>query len=223
MQFLKKNIFLFFWILASAEIVSSLFDYPVLHFIFKPLLLPLLIAAAFLKTGPSPSRRIIVAGAFFAFLGDVLLLLENKNASFFIFGLICFFVTHIFYSWYFLRVKKTGISALKQKPYIVVVVLLYTTGLVALPYPRLGPLTIPVILYACILTIMMLCSIRAYNFLNGASRLSIVIGAVCFVISDSLLAINKFYAPFGGAGFFIILTYCMAQYLIMNGFIKNSN
>jgi uncharacterized membrane protein YhhN len=68
---------------------------------------------------------------------------------------------------------------------------------------------------------MLLSCLRAYNFLNAASRLSLISGAICFVISDSLLAINKFYTPFAGAGFFIMLTYCLAQYFILNGFIKS--
>jgi uncharacterized membrane protein YhhN len=45
-------------------------------------------------------------------------------------------------------------------------------------------------------------------------------GASFFVISDSLLAINKFYQPFAHAGILIMLTYCTAQYFIVQGFIK---
>ncbi|MEO8772030.1 MAG: lysoplasmalogenase [Ferruginibacter sp.] len=221
MQFLKKNIFLFFWIVAFIEIISQFFNYPIVHFIFKPLLLPILIAAILLKTWSSRYRRLIVTGAFFSFLGDVFLLLENKNPNFFIIGLICFLITHIFYSWYFLKIKKAGISLLKQKPYLLILALLYTAGLLILLIPHLKDLTIPVIIYACVLTIMLLCSLRAYNFLNAASRLSLILGAICFVISDSLLAINKFYAPFAAAGFLIMLTYCLAQYFILNGFIKS--
>ena len=221
MQFFKKNIFLFFWIVAFIEIISQFFTNPVVHFIFKPLLLPILIAAVFLKTGPSRYRQLIVIGAFLSFMGDVFLLLENKNPNFFIIGLICFLITHIFYSWYFLKIKKPGISLLKQKPYLLILALLYTSGLLILLIPHLKDLTIPVIIYACVLTFMMLCSLWAYNFLNAASRLSLISGAIFFVISDSLLAIDKFYAPFAFTGFFIMLTYCLAQYFILNGFIKS--
>jgi uncharacterized membrane protein YhhN len=47
-----------------------------------------------------------------------------------------------------------------------------------------------------------------------------VAGAVLFVLSDSLLAINKFYQPLAFAGTLIMLTYCAAQYFIVMGFIK---
>jgi uncharacterized membrane protein YhhN len=222
MQFFKRNIFIFFWIIALGEIISQFFSYQLPHFICKPLLVPLLIAAIFLNTWPSKPRQLIVAGAFFSFVGDIFLLVEDMNPNFFIIGLACFLLTHIFYCLFFLQVKKVGISLLKQKPYLLLFAVLYTSGLLALLVPKLGTLTIPVITYACVLTIMLLCSLRAYNFANEASRLSLVMGAVFFVISDSLLAINKFYAAFTGAGFFIMLTYCCAQYFILTGFIKNS-
>ena len=47
-----------------------------------------------------------------------------------------------------------------------------------------------------------------------------MIGAVLFIISDSVLAINKFYKPFEGAGIVIMLTYAFAQLLIVAGIIK---
>jgi uncharacterized membrane protein YhhN len=48
----------------------------------------------------------------------------------------------------------------------------------------------------------------------------ILIGAIVFVSSDSILAFNKFYAPITHASFFIMVTYCMAQYLIVKGILK---
>ena len=47
-----------------------------------------------------------------------------------------------------------------------------------------------------------------------------VAGALLFVLSDSILAINKFYMPFDLAGTFIMLTYGFAQYLIVQGAVK---
>jgi len=45
-------------------------------------------------------------------------------------------------------------------------------------------------------------------------------GAFLFVISDSLLAINKFYSSFEGAGLLIMLTYGLAQLFITEGAIR---
>ena len=45
-------------------------------------------------------------------------------------------------------------------------------------------------------------------------------GALLFVISDSVLAINKFYHPFEIAGIIIMLTYGLAQFFIAEGAIQ---
>jgi uncharacterized membrane protein HdeD (DUF308 family) len=47
----------------------------------------------------------------------------------------------------------------------------------------------------------------------------ILIGAVLFVSSDSLVAFNKFYNPLVLSSF-IIMTYLIAQYLIVSGIFK---
>ena len=45
-------------------------------------------------------------------------------------------------------------------------------------------------------------------------------GALLFVISDSVLAVNKFYYSFEWAGVVIMLTYGLAQLFICEGAIK---
>ena len=49
---------------------------------------------------------------------------------------------------------------------------------------------------------------------------------IAFVISDSVLAVNKFYQAFETAGIVIMLTYGLAQFLIVEGairYIRSSN
>jgi len=53
---------------------------------------------------------------------------------------------------------------------------------------------------------------------NGASM--VLIGAILFISSDSLLALNKFYQGFEGADFWVMLTYILAQYFIVTGMIS---
>jgi uncharacterized membrane protein YhhN len=221
--FFKKNIFLFFWIVATAEILIQLLNAGFLQIVFKPLLLPLLMAAVILHSNPSGSRNVLAAALFFSFAGDVFLLFESWHPNWFIAGLICFLLTHIFYCWYFLKIKGSEESQLLQSPWIFTVVLTYTGCLIWLLYPKLGQLAIPVIIYACVLTAMLLCCIHASTSMTIEAKKLAIIGAVCFVISDSLLAINKFYASFTYAGIFIMLTYCFAQYLIVKGFIKDND
>lgn len=45
-------------------------------------------------------------------------------------------------------------------------------------------------------------------------------GALLFIISDSVLAINRFYNQFEPAGLIVMLTYGLAQLLITDGAIN---
>lgn len=219
-SFLKKNILFIFGMIATAEVITRLFPGNQADYFLKPLLLPVLMTAVVLHTKASALRSIILTGLFFSFAGDTLLMFEEKHALFFIGGLVCFLITHLLYCWYFLKASASTASYIRNKPIIILLVILYTTGLLYLLFPTLGDLKIPVLLYATVLSLMLLCSIHAINSFKVSWYF--VTGALFFVISDSLLALNKFYAPFSYAGFFIMLTYCLAQFLIVKGYIKNN-
>jgi uncharacterized membrane protein YhhN len=64
---------------------------------------------------------------------------------------------------------------------------------------------------------MALTALFRYGRTNSKSFLLIFIGAVLFMVSDSVLAINKFHNAFSAAGALIMLTYCLAQFLIVEG------
>jgi uncharacterized membrane protein YhhN len=99
--------FLFLTVLDCMGIVSNI---QLLHYIAKPVLLPALIVLLIFSTGSNAKGRILLLSAlFFSWLGDVFLLLENRNALFFIFGLACFLTTHIFYIIYFLRIRSEAV------------------------------------------------------------------------------------------------------------------
>jgi uncharacterized membrane protein YhhN len=55
---------------------------------------------------------------------------------------------------------------------------------------------------------------------NKKAGQCMMMGALLFVASDSVLAVNKFYQPFEAAGIIIMLTYGLAQLLIVKGTIK---
>ncbi|MEO5583666.1 MAG: lysoplasmalogenase, partial [Saprospiraceae bacterium] len=83
-------------------------------------------------------------------------------------------------------------------------------------YPGMAiGLKIPVTLYGMMLTIMAWNSWRCVQ--HFPLGILAVIGAVLFVASDSLLAINKFKTPIPYAGILIMTTYIFAQYFIVMG------
>lgn len=209
-----------FWIMAGVDIIGIAANISPLHYIAKPLLVPILIVLLIVAKTTALRRNLLLIGLFFSWLGDMFLLFEDKNKLFFIFGLVCFLTTHIFYISYFLKIKSSQISWLKRQPLLVVAVVVYGVALVWLLFPHLGDLKMPVIVYATVICTMLLCSLHAFYKVNHPARWYFLIGAKMFVISDSLLAINKFYQPFAYAGVAIMFTYCAAQYFIVTGFIK---
>ena len=216
----RKNIYRIFWIMVLLGSIAVIFNLALADMFFKPLLMPVLMAAVFLRTAETRGRIKIILALFFSFCGDVFLLFENKEVSFFIGGLICFLIAHLFYISYFLQIKQSGDSPAKKYPYLLFLIVLYTGGLLYLLWPNLGELKIPVVIYACIISTMFYLSLCVPYKLGRIVRQLFIVGAIFFVVSDSLLAINKFYKQFITASILIRLTYCLAQYFIVKGFIR---
>ncbi len=217
----SKHIFILFWLVSAVDIILVLSEKTAAYRILsKPLIIPFLTIALLMLMQPSAGKKLMTAGLLCSFAGDVLLLRDHEPA-FFIAGLACFLLTHICYTIYFISLKQGQKSFLLKKPYWLLIVLLYSVSLVLLLYPGLGAMKVPVIVYAIALSAMLLTAINIFYAVHQPSAYLFIAGASLFVVSDSLLAINKFYTPLPGAGFFIMLTYCVAQFLIVLGAIRN--
>ncbi len=93
--------------------------------------------------------------------------------------------------------------------------------MVVVLYPTLGGLRMPVMLYALVITVMALQALFRFGYTSTKSFALIFCGAICFMISDSLLAINKFLQPVPMASLCIMATYILAQYLIVEGVLTH--
>lgn len=219
---IQKKLGIAFWVLALVDIAGISLDLPVLHYTAKPLLMPaLLLLMHYSPT--APGKGLLMTGLVFAWLGDVLLMFESRHALFFIFGLVSFLTTHVFYILYFLLIRSAAPSLLRRQPVWIALVTGYGLTLVWQLFPKLGEMTLPVIVYAIVICSMLLGSLHVFLKINRKAALLFTAGAVCFVLSDSLLAVNKFYQPFAYAGLLIMLTYCAAQYFIVSGYINRKS
>lgn len=220
LQNLQKKLIVIFWLIAMLEITAAAVNIQTLHLFAKPLLIPTLLVLLFITKASTAGKTLLITGLFFSWAGDVLLMFDKINDLFFIFGLICFLITHIFYIIYFLRISSAEPSLLKRKPYLIALVLAYCITLLWQLLPHLADLTIPVIVYAVVICTMLLCSLHIFNKVDKKSAGYYLAGAAAFVMSDSLLAINKFQQAFPFASVYIMLTYCAAQFFIVRGFIQ---
>jgi uncharacterized membrane protein YhhN len=206
-----------FSLVTAVDILGIITGNSTAHFITKPLLMPILAAMLYFGKDGITLKKWVLAGLFFSFVGDVALLYEYKNPLLFIIGLAAFLITHICYIVYFLSIHSANQSLLRHQPWLAALVAGYGVSLVLFLYPGLGNLKIPVILYAAIICSMLLCSLHIFYKTWRPVNIYFLMGAGLFVVSDSLLAISKFYAPFWMDGTSIMLTYCVAQFCIVRG------
>lgn len=218
----KQKITVYIFCIATIiDLISIATNSQLLHYMVKPLLMPALMVLLWLTVSKVPNKSLLLTGLFFSWLGDILLLFENRHTLFFILGLISFLTTHIFYIIYFLKIRPKQTSLFKKYRFLPALVAMYGITLTWQLFPHLGNLKIPVVVYAAVICCMLLCSMHIYNRVNNNAAICYITGALAFVISDSLLAINKFYTAFPYSGLLIMLTYCAAQYFIVQGYIKH--
>ena len=84
--------------------------------------------------------------------------------------------------------------------------------------PSLEDMALPVYVYLTVITFM---GITA-AFRSPSSKL-VVCGALFFIASDSMLAIEEFRDPFPASDYLVMITYYLAIFLIAYGFVKAAN
>lgn len=220
---MKKNLIIIFVIVCAGELIAVTYLHQ-LEWIFKPLIMISL--GVYYLTAKRPISKPIVGAIIFSFFGDVLLMLQAKDELFFMLGLGSFLIAHVCYILAYMqhRTESEGIALNgPQKIRFAFPVVLAGTGLITVLYPHLGGLKIPVILYAIVLMVMVLQGLFRYGFTNSISFWSVFVGAVIFMISDSLIAINKFLTFVPLAGLAVMSTYMLAQFLLINGLLSHKN
>jgi uncharacterized membrane protein YhhN len=216
-----KKIGLLLFILSSLSVlVSDSIGISWLYLISKPLIVPSLLFYYFMNVDPEDRSRSAILALVFSFLGDTLLI----NPDYFIGGLIAFLIAHILFVFTYRQHQfeetENALAGL-QRIRLAFPIILAATGLVIILFPSLNDLKIPVIVYAVVLAIMVLTALFRFGRTSSGSFWLVFTGAVLFMISDSILAINKFLEPLPNAGLYIMLTYCVAQSLIVQGLIKH--
>ncbi|KIA98399.1 hypothetical protein OA93_09785 [Flavobacterium sp. KMS] len=186
----------------------------------KGLLIPILWLAVYLSED-FPSKKILLGALLFSWIGDVILLFADKAEIYFILGLVAFLISHVIYIILFNKQNKPDVPKNKGVFFIGFgFILVYLATMLTVLLPKLGDLQLPVIVYALTISTMLLYAFSGYLIWKKPANTYILVGAIIFVLSDSILAMDKFYEPIYKNSFFIMLTYLMAQYLIVIGILK---
>ena len=182
----------------------------VLIYIFKPLTMVFIILIAILAKKP-PSRRYkfaIIAGLIFSLVRDILLMLP---LDLFIAGLISFLIAQLIYTYAFRSGRSFRFNLIAILPFAIYGVLIFVILL-----PGLNGMAVPVAAYVLVIMMMAWQAWDQWDDKRARWALLAFIGAVLFVVSDSILALNRFGEPFLAARALTLITYYSAQWLISN-------
>jgi uncharacterized membrane protein YhhN len=170
----------------------------------------------FYISAAKPPSNLITLGLIAALFGDIFLMFPSD--SFFILGLGAFLSMQIIYSVSFLSFRHSTKTFQKAS---ILMVILFSILFLYTAWPHLADMKVPVALYSLCISIMVITAIMGNPGYPGYSF--IFLGALLFMISDSLLAWNKFVSPFSLADPAIILSYMLAQFLIVSGIVLQPN
>ncbi|HXE50660.1 MAG TPA: lysoplasmalogenase family protein, partial [Ramlibacter sp.] len=180
------------------------------HLVSKPLVM---LMAIFYVADPLHLRRtptgfdaLLMGGLACSLVGDCFLMFPG----FFIPGLVSFLIAHLFY----IALFRQSVPWFPSRP-----ALLVTFGVGAAMYAflfdGLNPvLRIAVAAYVVVIALMAAQAIGRATVLRDKSAVAVAVGAGFFMLSDSLLATNKFAFALPMAQFWVLATYYVAQILI---------
>jgi uncharacterized membrane protein YhhN len=189
-----------FALIAAAHLASLAAGVTWLELVTKALLMPSLAAWVVMRGGP----RLVVAALLLSALGDIAL----ESDDLFLGGMGFFALAHVCYIALFLRAGAA--VCLRRRWYIPIGYAVVWAGFVAVLWPGLGALQIPVAAYSLLLTGTAVTS-AGLGWRTG-------IGGGLFFVSDGLIALHLADLPQPPMpDVWVMTTYIVAQYLLASG------
>ena len=204
------------WLLiasAALTILSSVFGVLPLHFVCKPLTMLIAIGLVYLRASQVRALErfdwLLIAALVASMAGDVFLMLPG---GYFIPGLASFLVAHLFY----IALFRQEITWFPNRP-----ALLFTLATGAAMYAWVwGGLADPVLkvavaAYVGVISLMVAQAMGRATVLRDAASKAVALGACVFMLSDSLIAINRFVQPLPMVSLWVLTSYYVAQFLMV--------
>ena len=213
-----------YWPFAAAGLIHILciLIKPSLAPYSKPLLIPLLALGFWfgsIQRKEVNTDRILMVALLFSWFGD-LLMMQSAKELYFMSGIGSFFVAQLCFIRLFYLRPYPGLLDLPSRFIPILFFVLYWAAMLIYLWPQLtGFLRLPVTAYSAVLVSM---GMYAYAVMEKSGRSTqgwmVLIGALLFILSDSLIALDRFsdlciWKP----QFSIMITYITAQGLIVFG------
>lgn len=209
-----RFIFAFYFFVAGVEIVAEYVSFRPVIFLTKPLCMVILIylwLVPFCRRlgGRGGEVQLLAALALlFSLVGDIFLMVDRDG--FFLYGLGSFLFTHLHYIRIFWKIQKGGFYSFRG-----VVAGGGGFGLAMVLFaPYAGRMVWAIGLYAAVISAMFACSF-------SCPSAWVRVGAGLFVLSDFIIAYDKFLHPVVGDRVWIMSTYLLAQCFIHWGIFRS--
>lgn len=215
-----KWVYLYLTVLA-AHLLAQLEVLPTeTAWVSKLLLMPVLLVAVATTNykNPGPWRASLLVALGLSWVGDTLLVFEDP--LYFGLGLAAFGLAHVAFIMTFQKARDDVHQIALAQKYMLLTLGILVFGIAIFMKLKggLGSFMIPVALYILVLCIALVYAINRYGMCSLRSFGLVLTGTLFFVLSDTLLAFNHFEAwTFNNAGFWVLLTYGMAQLCIVLG------
>lgn len=194
----------------------GLFYNDLLAFVTKPFLITSLVFVYLVSV--KKANFWYVSALFFSFWGDVLLLFKNQ---YFVFGLCSFLVAHLLY----IKLVLASVVKISLQKFILISLpfVFYLLSFFYLILDKVVDIKAPIIIYGLVISVFGALSFLNYQQNKTKASLLLFLGAILFILSDSLIALNRFYNTSSDKQVLIMFTYILAQFLICKAFIGKAS
>lgn len=223
---MKRLPILIYLVIGAVNVLGHYLDQPDMVRFSKPMLMPALMFLIYdqARGAVTPRHLLLFAALFFAWLGD-LALMQKGEELYFLLGLGAFLVTQVLYTVLYYR------SAFERPEFRLMAllpILTFTIFFVALVVPNVpGNMQAPIVVYAVCITAMASMARLRLGLTSNNSYQWVMTGSLLFVVSDTLIALDKFRVFPLGPTFYahtdvlIMATYIGAQLLIVRGVLDH--
>jgi len=185
----------------------ELTPYPI-HAILKTAPIWLLAMIA-LREAPTSIRLPLGLALFFSGIGDFVL--SSSFSMSFPVGMAAFLVAHLFYLWIFAKTLRPWQQLDNSRRIMILTIAGYAVVMGVLILPHTGVLMPAIAIYFVVLSLM-----AAASFAGLSPRWT-RLGALLFILSDTLIGIDRFLVPLEFRHLAVMGTYYAAQALIVAG------
>jgi len=216
---MKKTFNVLFILLVLADLVALQFlNMPEIRYFTKPAIVGSLIVLLLGKHFRKKRLKNAMLGALlFSIVGDLLLLFTDNGELFFLLGLLSFLMAHAFYILAFVH---RGYFDKAPMPWGILFILAYALSVYWYIAEGLDYQQPYVVAYMLILVLLAFVALFRKSYVSKRSYQWVLAGALFFMLSDSVLAVNAFKTAIPYAGIAIMLTYALAQWFLVHGAIE---